>query len=93
METQIKLLNEIDLSDCALELSFPNIEAEIRRVASAFVKGVLESNVRLEVQPIDETGKLYAVLWINLSANGWDNPVVEIPVDALFDEYLKKKEK
>jgi hypothetical protein len=91
MDVRIEL-EKIDLSNNYLELNFPTLEAEVRRMATEFVKGVLEENLHLDIQQIDEGGELYAVLWACLS-DGVDTPIAEIPVAALFKEFLESKEK
>jgi len=84
-------LKSIDLSSCVLgDLGFPSLEAEIRRMAAEFIQGVLENNLKLEVQPLDEDGPMYVVLWADLN-DDWESPIAEIKVDDLFKEYLKKK--
>ena len=83
---------KIDLTDCYVGVDIPAIETAVRKIATEFIEGVLESSMRLDIQQIDETGKFYAVLWVNLY-EGYETPVVDIPVDILFDEYLKNKEK
>tara|TARA_R110000822_G_scaffold648_2_gene2847 strand:+ start:1821 stop:2102 length:282 start_codon:yes stop_codon:yes gene_type:complete len=90
MDIRIEL-EKIDLSDNYLDLNFPSLEAEVRRMATEFVKGVLEENLRLDIQQTDGSGELYAVLWACLS-DGVDTPIAEIPIDALFKEFLESKE-
>lgn len=90
MDVRINL-ERIDLSNHVLgELGFPSLEAEIRRMAAEYIQGVLENNLRLEVQPVDEDGPMYVVLWANLN-DDWESPIAEIPVDDLFREFLKKE--
>lgn len=91
MEVRINL-EKIDLSNHELgDLGFSSLEAEIRRMAAEYIQGVLENNLRLEVQPVDEGGPMYVVLWANLS-DDWESPIAEIKVDDLFKEFLSKKE-
>ena len=91
MDVRINL-EKIDLTNHVLgDLGFPSLEAEIRRMAAEYIQGVLENNLRLEVQPLDEDGPMYAVLWANLS-DEWESPIAEILVDDLFKEYLAKKD-
>ena len=91
MQVRVKL-KSIDLSSCVLgDLGFPSLEAEIRRMAAEFIQGVLENNLRLEVQPVDENGPMYAVLWADLN-DEWESPIAEILVDDLFKEFLAKKD-
>lgn len=90
MDVRINL-ERIDLSNHVLgELGFPSLEAEIRRMAAEYIQGVLENNLRLEVQPVDEDGPMYVVLWANLN-DDWESPIAEIPVDDLFREFLKRE--
>lgn len=91
-------LEKIDLSEHHLgELRFSSLEAEIRRMATEYIKGVLENNLRLEVQQAEfdddgeQTGPMYVVLWANLS-DGWESAIAEIKVDDLFKEFMQKKE-
>lgn len=91
MDLHVKL-EQIDLSEHELgDLSFPSLEAEIRRLAAEYIKGVLENNLRLEVQPVTEDGPMYVTLWAMLN-NEWETVIAEEPVDELFKEYLKNKE-
>ena len=54
MDVRINL-EKIDLTNHVLgDLGFPSLEAEIRRMAAEYIQGVLENNLRLEVQPMDE---------------------------------------
>ena len=92
MDLHIKL-EQIDLSGHEVgDLDFPSLEAEIRRLATEYIQGVLENNLRLEVQPINENGPLYAVLWANLNQE-WESPIAEVLVDDLFKDFLQRKEK
>ena len=92
MDLHIKL-EQIDLSGHEIgDLDFPSLETEIRRVTAEYIQGVLENNLRLEVQHIDENGPMYAVLWANLNQE-WESPIAEVLVDDLFNEFLKTKEK
>ena len=91
-------LEKIDLSNHVLgDLGFPSLEAEIRRLAAEYIKGVLENNLRLEVQQAEfdadgeQTGPMYVVLWANLS-DDWESAIAEIKVDDLFKEFMQKKE-
>ena len=92
MDLHIKL-EQIDLSGHEVgDLDFPSLEAEIRRLATEYIQGVLENNLRLEIQPINENGPMYAVLWANLNQE-WESPIVEVLVDDLFKDFLQRKEK
>jgi hypothetical protein len=81
---------KVDLSDCHVGLDFPAIEQEVRKIATEFVQGVLESNVSINIQPDLDDGKLHVVLWFNLY-DAYDTPVASVPVNDLFEEYLKTK--
>ena len=86
-------VERIDLSTMHLEIDFPSIEKEIRKIATEFIQGVLENNLRIEVQQIDESGEMYVVVWSNLDPE-WETPVAEVKVTDLFQEYQAKlKEK
>jgi len=92
MDVHIEL-KKIDLSEHYLgDVSFPTLEAEVRRMAAEYIKAVLEANLRFEIEQINESSELYAVLWACLS-DGVETPIAEIPVDALFKEFLERKEK
>ena len=94
MELHVKL-EQIDLSDHELgDLGFPSLEAEIRRLAAEYIKGVLENSLRLEVlnSGDEEDGPKYVTLWANLNQE-WETVIAEVMVDDLFKEYLKNKEK
>lgn len=82
-------LERIDLSTMHLDIEFPSLEKEIRKIASEFIQGVLENNLRIEVQQVDESAEMYVVVWSNLQ-EGWETPVAEIKVTDLFNEYLAK---
>jgi hypothetical protein len=97
MDVHIEL-EKIDLSNHVLgDLGFPSLEAEIRRLAAEYIKGVLENNLRLDVQQAEfdadgeQTGPMYVVLWANLS-DGWESAIAEVKVDDLFKEFMQKKE-
>ena len=90
-------LEKIDLSEHHLgELGFPSLEAEIRRMAAEYIKGVLENNLRLDIQQAEfnddgeQTGPMYVVLWANLS-DGWESAIAQIKVDDLFKEFMQKE--
>jgi len=81
----------IDLSDMEVGIEdFPSLEKEIRRVAAQFIKGVLENNLHITLQPINDSKEMYAVVWSSLKA-GWHVPVAEIKVTDLFLEYLNSE--
>lgn len=89
-------LEKIDLSEHHLgELRFSSLEAEIRRMAAEYIKGVLENNLRLDIQQAEfnddgeQTGPMYVVLWANLS-DGWDSAIAQVKVDDLFKEFMQK---
>lgn len=82
-------IKRIDLSTMEVGIDFPAIEKEIRKLAQEFIQGVLENNLRVEVQPVDDSNEMYVVVWSNLQ-EGWETPVAEIKVTDLFQEYLAK---
>ena len=48
-------IERIDLSTMHIGIDFPLLEKEIRRIAAEFIQGVLENNLRIEVQQVDES--------------------------------------
>lgn len=82
---------KIDLSDAYVGLNLPELERSIREIAKEFIAGVLEENLRLEVEQA-ESGEMCVVLWSSLS-DGYDTAVAAVPVDELFDEYKKRRNK
>lgn len=82
-------IDRIDLSNMSVGIDFPAIEKEVRNLAKEFIQGVLENNLRVEVQQVDESGEMYVVVWSGLQ-EGWDTPVAEIKVTDLFNEYLSQ---
>ena len=82
-------IDRIDLSEMDVGIDFPAIEKEIRKLAKEFIQGVLENNLRVEVQQVDDSNEMYVVVWSNLQ-EGWETPVAEIKVTDLFQEYLTK---
>lgn len=89
MQVQIPR-KKIDLSEMHLGLELPEIEKSVRKIAEEFIQGVLEENVELTVQPDDESGRLHVVLWLNLY-EGYETAFAAVPVDDLFEEYVKAK--
>jgi hypothetical protein len=86
-------IERIDLSNMEVGIDFPSIEKEIRKIATEFIKGVLENNLRIEVQQVDESEEMYVVVWSSLQAD-WETPIAEVKVTDLFLEYqaqLKEK--
>mgnify|MGYP003348552042 CR=1 FL=1 len=82
-------LEDIDLSNHHVGLDFPAIEKSVRDVAKDFIRGVVEENMYLEITT-EESGGMYVVLWANLF-DGSDRVVAYIPIEELFDEYIKGK--
>ena len=86
-------IERIDLSTMHVGIDFPLLEKEIRKMATEFIQGVLENNLRIEVQEVDESGEMYVVVWSNLDLE-WETPIAEVKVTDLFQEYQSKlKEK
>jgi len=83
-------VEKIDLSDHHLGLDIPALEQSIRDLSKEFIQGVLQNNMSLEIQLDDEKNEMYVVLWANLFKGG-DVVLAYIPVQELFDEYLKKE--
>ena len=84
-------IEKIDLTEHYVGLDIPAIEQSVRNVAKEFIQGVLQENMHLEIHADDENGELHVVLWANLSKDGVEDVVAYIPIQNLFDEYIKRK--
>lgn len=88
MKLQINL-EDIDLSNHHVGLDFPAIEKSVRDVAKDFIRCVVKENMELEITT-EESGEMYVVLWANLF-DDLNRVVAYIPIQELFDEYIKRK--
>jgi hypothetical protein len=86
-------IERIDLSEMEVGIDVPSLEKEVRKIATEFIKGVLENNLQITIQPVDDSKEMYVVVWSSLRP-GWHTPVAEIKVTDLFEAYQTKlKEK
>lgn len=82
--------DKVNLDDAYIGIDFPIIETEIRRIATEFIEGVLEENLRVNIQDDEQTNEKYVVVWASLY-DGFDTPIATVPITDLFKEYEASK--